>query len=171
MGADAFTECFPASTAHPSLSLGIHLGAAVYLASYLNRDTMSGQVLVRYFLHQYCPQPTAKEDSFLPDPAKEILRDSQQTWDSFVIETEPGDALTLGDIMDIFPLEGSFHFRFKFGSQDGHCWIDVNDPDATVPRFCENVYMKVRHNEVLGQPTEPKYYHADSELWEATLGW
>lgn len=62
------------------------------------------------------------------------------------IETEPGDALTLGDIMDIFPLEGpicgvawislivvsgSFHFRFKFGSQDGHCWIDVNDPDAT----------------------------------------
>lgn len=131
---------------------------------------MSGQVLVRYFLHQYCHQ-APPSDTFLSNPADEILRDSEQTWDSFVIDTEPGAALTLGDIMDGFPLEGSFHFRFKMGYDEGHCWLDVNDPDASVPRFCECVYMKVRHNEVLGRPTDPKYFRTDSNVWEESLGW
>lgn len=79
---------------------------------------LSGQV--RYFLHQYCHQ-APPSDTFLSNPADEILRDSEQTWDSFVvcpprqgrldavgckIDTEPGAPLTLGDIMDGFPLEG-----------------------------------------------------------------
>ena len=70
------------------------------------------------------------------------------------------------------------------GYDEGHCWLDVNDPDASglyyphatsqlmlrlsVPRFCECVYMKVRHNEVLGRPTDPKYFRTDSNVWEVT---
>ena len=38
---------------------------------------------------------------------------------------------------------GSFQFRFKYQIESNYIWLDVNDPNATVPRYGRNIYMKV----------------------------
>eukprot|EP00658_Telonema_sp_P-2_P072576 TRINITY_DN6169_c0_g1_i1.p1 TRINITY_DN6169_c0_g1~~TRINITY_DN6169_c0_g1_i1.p1 ORF type:complete len:382 (+),score=35.80 TRINITY_DN6169_c0_g1_i1:202-1347(+) len=122
---------------------------------------------VLYFLHQYSPE-RPHDDSYISNPDAEILPDHQQQLHSFDV---PGDGpLTLGHVVDNFPLEGSFHFRFKFGTDEGYLWLDMNDPDATVPRYCGSVVMKVRHNMVCGELTDGKYFDA-VDVWEESLGW
>jgi len=90
-----------------------------------------------------------------------------------VIDTPDDDSvLTLGDIVDNFPLEGSFQFRFKFQSSDSsYVWLDVNDVAASVPRYGQSVFMKVRVNHILGEVTESKHVEADLESWEGEFGW
>ena len=38
---------------------------------------------------------------------------------------------------------GSFQFRFKYQIESNYIWLDVNEPNATVPRYGRNIYMKV----------------------------
>jgi len=128
------------------------------------------QVLVRYFLHQYAPE-LPHDDTFLSDPADEITQDHKQQLDSFVIETDGQEPLTLAEIEENFPLEGSFQFRFKYQIESNYIWLDVNDPNATVPRYGRNIYMKVRVNHVLGQMTEGKEMAIDLDAWEEEYGW
>ena len=52
-------------------------------------------------------------------------------------------------IKDSFPLEGDFHFRFKFmiEATSTAVWLDVLNPKVPVPRYKDKIIMKVTRME------------------------
>ena len=52
--------------------------------------------------------------------------------------------LTKRVVIQYYPFEGNFHFRFKtFDSNFGFVWIDLIDDDDLVPLYKGSVHMKV----------------------------
>lgn len=58
----------------------------------------------------------------------------------------PGDSVTLRQLAEVFPLQhtGEFHFRFRAASQEyKFVWTDVSDPDAPLPVVNSSLFSKV----------------------------
>jgi hypothetical protein len=53
------------------------------------------------------------------------------------------DDIRVADIRRLFPVEGTYHFRFKQVSGKNTIWMDLNDEDAKVIPFQGRVVMKV----------------------------
>ena len=53
------------------------------------------------------------------------------------------DDITLTDIEKLFPLEGEFHFRFKYKYNQQSVWLDLNNKQCKVPKCDTKVIMKV----------------------------
>lgn len=51
--------------------------------------------------------------------------------------------ITLKDIKQAFPLEGTYHFRFKYLHNKIPVWMDLNNDDAHIPLFSGKVIAKV----------------------------
>jgi hypothetical protein len=51
--------------------------------------------------------------------------------------------ITLKDIKQAFPLEGTYHFRFKYLHNKIPVWMDLNNEDAHLPLFAGKVIAKV----------------------------
>jgi len=53
------------------------------------------------------------------------------------------DEIKLKDVRDHFPLEGTYHFRFKYQYHKAVVWMDLNNDDCKVPTFQDRVICKV----------------------------
>ena len=51
--------------------------------------------------------------------------------------------ITLKDIEQLFPLEGEFHFRFKYKYNNQSVWLDLNNKNVKVPKCDNRIIMKV----------------------------
>ena len=51
--------------------------------------------------------------------------------------------ITLQDIESLFPLEGDFHFRFKYKYTGQSVWLDLNNKNCKVPKVDNKIIMKV----------------------------
>ena len=51
--------------------------------------------------------------------------------------------ITLNDIESLFPLEGEFHFRFKYKYTSQSVWLDLNNKKCPVPKCDNKIIMKV----------------------------
>ncbi len=51
--------------------------------------------------------------------------------------------ITLGDIEKLFPLNGEFHFRFKYKYNGQSVWLDLNNKKCKVPMVENKIIMKV----------------------------
>mmetsp|Transcript_9341 Transcript_9341/g.17932 ORF Transcript_9341/g.17932 Transcript_9341/m.17932 type:complete len:160 (-) Transcript_9341:3829-4308(-) len=51
--------------------------------------------------------------------------------------------ITLRDIKLSFPLEGTYHFRFKYLHNKIPVWMDLNNDEAHIPLFSGKVIAKV----------------------------
>ncbi|CXI53251.1 conserved Plasmodium protein, unknown function [Plasmodium berghei] len=57
--------------------------------------------------------------------------------------SKPPNLITLSDIKNEFPLEGTYHFRFKINHNNNTVWVDITDGFSHVPTFNSCIYMKV----------------------------
>lgn len=53
------------------------------------------------------------------------------------------ETIKLSDIKRLFPIEGTYHFRFKYVSNKTTIWMDLKDDDSIVIPFQTNIVMKV----------------------------
>ena len=53
------------------------------------------------------------------------------------------DEITLTDIEKLFPLEGEFHYRFKYKYNGQSVWLDLNNKKCKVPKVDGKIIMKV----------------------------
>lgn len=51
--------------------------------------------------------------------------------------------LTVRDIISSFPVQGTYHFRFKQSYNNGAIWMDIPDEASSVPLFSNRIIMKV----------------------------
>ena len=51
--------------------------------------------------------------------------------------------ITLFDIEKLFPLDGDFHFRFKYKYNGQSVWLDLNNKKCKVPKVDGKIIMKV----------------------------
>jgi hypothetical protein len=68
--------------------------------------------------------------------------DDPEQPNAFGINKAVGE-ITLKDIKLAFPLEGSYHFRFKYLHNKIAVWMDLNNEDAHLPLFAGKVVAKV----------------------------
>ena len=61
---------------------------------------------------------------------------------AYAIPKHVGD-ITLADIEKLFPLEGEFHFRFKYKYNTQSVWLDLNNKQCKVPKVDNKIIMKV----------------------------
>ena len=60
----------------------------------------------------------------------------------FVVHTAP-TTLCVRDVVNAFPLPGTYHFRFKTAYKTGHVWMDAVDQSAPAPSFKGTFFVKV----------------------------
>ena len=53
------------------------------------------------------------------------------------------DEITLMDIEQLFPLDGEFHYRFKYKYNGQSVWLDLNNKKCKVPKIDGKIIMKV----------------------------
>ena len=51
--------------------------------------------------------------------------------------------ISLADIEKVFPLDGEFHFRFKYKYNTQQVWLDLNNKQCKVPKYDNKIVMKV----------------------------
>ena len=51
--------------------------------------------------------------------------------------------ITLSDIESLFPLQGEFHYRFKYKYNGVSVWLDLNNKKCKVPKVDNKIIMKV----------------------------
>merc|ERR1712021_300077 len=70
-------------------------------------------------------------------------RDDPEHPNAFVV-SKPYDKIVVGDVREVFPLSGTFHFRFKikYGAF-GHVWLDLTDDSRKVPICDGKITLKV----------------------------
>ena len=56
---------------------------------------------------------------------------------------KPADEIKYADIEDNFPLEGLYHFRFKYKHNKQIVWLDLKSKDVALPKFENNIFCKV----------------------------
>lgn len=62
------------------------------------------------------------------------------------------DKIMLEDIIDCFPENGDFHFRFKFSLNKKNYWIDFNNKTKQVPQYeVGRIIIKASKLEVEGE--------------------
>lgn len=68
-------------------------------------------------------------------------------------------SVTQAMVRQHFPIEGSFHFRFKYSTEDnsfgGYVWLDLPDESAKVPVFMGGISMKVLRMPAGGASPKP----------------
>mmetsp|Transcript_8421 Transcript_8421/g.6282 ORF Transcript_8421/g.6282 Transcript_8421/m.6282 type:complete len:93 (+) Transcript_8421:72-350(+) len=66
--------------------------------------------------------------------------------------------ITLSDIESLFPLEGEFHFRFKYKFSGTSVWLDLNNKQVKVPKCDSKIIMKVTRKvpKGSGEPREER---------------
>ena len=69
-------------------------------------------------------------------------KDELSTPNAFLIK-EQADKINMNQIKELFPMEGDFHFRFKFSYEGMAVWLDVQNMKVPVPRYKEKIIMKV----------------------------
>jgi hypothetical protein len=70
------------------------------------------------------------------------------------------DDITLIDIEKLFPLDGDFHFRFKYKYNGQSVWLDLNNKKCKVPKCDGKIIMKVtRKNPKNGKLYSFKYWN------------
>jgi hypothetical protein len=52
------------------------------------------------------------------------------------------DEIRLRDVKENFPLEGTYHFRFKYVYNKVPVWMDLNNEQAKVPQFQNKIVAK-----------------------------
>ena len=53
------------------------------------------------------------------------------------------DDIRLTDVQSQFPLEGQYHFRFKYKYGSEYVWLDLVNPNCKIPTVDGQVIMKV----------------------------
>ena len=53
------------------------------------------------------------------------------------------DELRITDIKEQFPLEGQYHFRFKYKHGSDLVWLDLVNSNCKLPTFNGQIFMKV----------------------------
>ena len=83
---------------------------------------------------------------------------------AFVIN-KPQAEIKLSDVIEHFPLEGTYHFRFKYAFKNEFVWLDLNNTNCRVPSVEGNIKMKATritweskrsHKKSLSSETPPK---------------
>jgi len=88
-------------------------------------------------------------------------KDELDVPNAFGIKKSLGD-IRLGDIQSQFPLEGQYHFRFKFKHGNEYVWLDLMNPNCKLPTFDGKVTMKVTRK-TWGNEGNSKSYSSDGE--------
>eukprot|EP00826_Nyctotherus_ovalis_P046321 TRINITY_DN521_c0_g1_i3.p1 TRINITY_DN521_c0_g1~~TRINITY_DN521_c0_g1_i3.p1 ORF type:complete len:160 (+),score=45.95 TRINITY_DN521_c0_g1_i3:98-577(+) len=68
-------------------------------------------------------------------------KDDVDTPNAFGIK-KPVDELRLSDIKEQFPLEGQYHFRFKYKHGSEYVWLDLVNTNCKLPTVDGKVVMK-----------------------------
>ena len=56
---------------------------------------------------------------------------------------KPIAEIKLSDIKRLFPIEGTYHFRFKYVSNKNTLWMDLKDDQSIAIAYQNNIVMKV----------------------------
>ncbi|CAG9322269.1 unnamed protein product [Blepharisma stoltei] len=62
------------------------------------------------------------------------------------------EEITLTDIKKAFPVEGSYHFRFKTSHNKAIIWMDLSHEDCKVPLYMNRIITKVTRISWESQP-------------------
>jgi len=57
--------------------------------------------------------------------------------------SKPVDDIKHIDIVKNFPLEGQYHFRFKYKHNSQVVWLDLKSKDIKLPTFENVIFLKV----------------------------
>jgi len=57
--------------------------------------------------------------------------------------SKPADEIKYDDIVRNFPLDGQYHFRFKYKHNSHTVWLDLKSKDVPLPKFENNIFIKV----------------------------
>jgi len=69
-------------------------------------------------------------------------RDELTVPNAFALSKQLND-VTLTDIVEAFPLDGEFFFRFKYKYNDLSVWLDLSNKACKVPKCDGKIIMKV----------------------------
>ena len=72
--------------------------------------------------------------------------DELSTPNAFLVKNQ-ADKITLKQIVEMFPMEGDLHFRFKYSHDGVAVWLDVQNMKVPVPRYKDKIIMKVTRKE------------------------
>eukprot|EP00826_Nyctotherus_ovalis_P046319 TRINITY_DN521_c0_g1_i14.p2 TRINITY_DN521_c0_g1~~TRINITY_DN521_c0_g1_i14.p2 ORF type:complete len:149 (-),score=30.42 TRINITY_DN521_c0_g1_i14:201-647(-) len=64
---------------------------------------------------------------------------------------KPMDDIRIIDIRDTFPLEGQYHFRFKYKYDSQYVWLDLSNPNCKLPTVDGRIVMKASRKSWKGQ--------------------
>ncbi|CAG9314142.1 unnamed protein product [Blepharisma stoltei] len=67
--------------------------------------------------------------------------DNPEQPNAFAIE-KPLSDIKLRDIRECFPIEGRYHFRFKYLNGKVQVWMDLNSEESKVPDFQNKIIIK-----------------------------
>lgn len=67
--------------------------------------------------------------------------DDQESPNAFGIP-KATDEIRLSDVKENFPLQGTYHFRFKYLYNKLPVWMDLNNDQAKVPQFQNKIISK-----------------------------
>lgn len=56
---------------------------------------------------------------------------------------KPLEKITITDIEENFPLEGHYHFRFKYKFNNQFVWMDISNKTCRLPTVDNHIIMKV----------------------------
>jgi hypothetical protein len=99
-------------------------------------------------------------------------KDDISIMNAFVISKPLAD-IKLSDIIESFPLEGVYHFRFKYSFKGEFVWLDLNNANCKPPQASGAIVMKATriswgskrtHKKSLSSDTPPKVKPAPSSL-------
>ena len=69
-------------------------------------------------------------------------KDDLEILNAFAIK-KASEEIRLKDIEENFPLEGQYHFRFKYKYMDDYVWMDINNQNCKLPLMNNKIIMKV----------------------------
>ena len=68
-------------------------------------------------------------------------KDDIAIMNAFVISKQLSD-IKLSDIIETFPLDGIYHFRFKYSFKGEFVWLDLNNTNCKPPQVSGSIIMK-----------------------------
>jgi len=69
-------------------------------------------------------------------------KEDEEKCNAFIVYKDI-EQVRIDDIRESFPIPGTYHFRFKFKLGTKNVWIDLNNPEASLPRYDNKILMKV----------------------------
>ena len=68
-------------------------------------------------------------------------KDDLEIPNAFAIK-KPLSEVRMNDIRSCFPIEGDYHFRFKYKLNNQIVWMDISNPNNKLPIFENTIFIK-----------------------------